>query len=60
MIEVFVFGVSVAYVKLGDMVTIRLMTGVYARPALTFVLVCMDSALDREAVWRRALRRACL
>jgi len=53
MIEVFVFGVFVAYVKLGDLVTIGLMTGVYALLALTFVLVWIDSALDREAVWER-------
>ena len=53
MIEVFVFGVFVAYVKLGDLVTIGLLTGVYALLALTFVLVWMDSALDREAVWER-------
>jgi len=53
MLEVFVFGVFVAYVKLGDLVTIGLMTGVYALLALTFVLVWMDSALDREAVWER-------
>jgi len=53
MLEVFVFGVFVAYVKLGDLVTIGLMAGVYALLALTFVLVWMDSALDREAVWQR-------
>jgi paraquat-inducible protein A len=53
MVEVFVFGVFVAYVKLGDLVTIGLATGVYALLALTFVLVWMDSALDREAVWER-------
>ena len=53
MVEVFVFGVFVAYVKLGDVVTIGLMAGVYALLALTFVLVWMDSALDREAVWER-------
>jgi paraquat-inducible protein A len=53
MIEVFVFGVFVAYVKLGDLVTIGLLTGVYALLALTIVLVWMDSALDREAVWER-------
>jgi paraquat-inducible protein A len=57
MIEVFVFGVFVAYVKLGDLVTIGLMAGVYALLALTFVLVWMDSALDREAVWERLDRR---
>src|SRR5690348_4913492 len=53
MLEVFVFGVFVAYVKLGDLVTIGLMSGVYALLALTFVLVWIDSALDREAVWER-------
>jgi paraquat-inducible protein A len=56
MIEVFVFGVFVAYVKLGDLVTIGLMVGVYALLALTIVLVRMDSALDREAVWERLYR----
>ena len=50
------FGVFVAYVKLGDLVTIGLATGVYALLALTFVLIWMDSALDREAVWERLYR----
>src|SRR5215471_8205269 len=58
MVEVFVFGVFVAYVKLGDLVTIGLMAGVYALLALTFVLVWMDSALDREAVWERLYQPA--
>jgi paraquat-inducible protein A len=53
MIDVFVFGVFVAYVKLGALVTIGLMAGVYALLALTFVLVWLDSALDREMVWQR-------
>jgi paraquat-inducible protein A len=53
MIEVFVLGVFVAYVKLGDLVHIGLAAGVYALLALTFVLVWMDSALDREMVWER-------
>ena len=53
MIEVFVFGVFVAYVKLSDLVTIGLSTGVYALMALTVVLVWIDLALDREAVWER-------
>ena len=56
MLEVFVFGVFVAYVKLGDLVTIGLAAGVYALLALTFVLIWMDSALDREAVWERLYR----
>jgi len=53
MIDVFVFGVFVAYVKLGDVVKIGLSTGVYALIALTFVLVWIDSALDRHALWER-------
>jgi paraquat-inducible protein A len=53
MIDVFVFDVFVAYVKLGDLVTIGLAAGVYALLGLTFVLVWMDSALNREAVWER-------
>ena len=39
MIDVFVFGVFVAYVKLDDLVTIGLAAGVYALLGLTFVLV---------------------
>jgi paraquat-inducible protein A len=58
MIDVFVFGVFVAYVKLGDLVTIGLAAGVYALLALTFVLVWMDSAFDREAVWERLDERS--
>ena len=45
------FGVLVAYVKLGDLVTINLGTGVFALFALTFVMVWADGALDHEAVW---------
>jgi paraquat-inducible protein A len=51
MIEVFVFGVLVAYVKLGDVVTISLGSGVFALFALTFVMTWADGALDRAAMW---------
>jgi paraquat-inducible protein A len=51
MVEVFVLGVFVAYVKLGDLVKIELDTGVYALLALTVVIVWADGALDREAIW---------
>jgi paraquat-inducible protein A len=51
MIEVFVFGVLVAYVKLGDLVTINLGTGVFALFALTFVMTWADGALDHSAIW---------
>jgi paraquat-inducible protein A len=53
MIDVFVFGVFVAYVKLGDLVTIGLATGIYALLGLTFVLVWMEASFDRELVWER-------
>jgi paraquat-inducible protein A len=53
MVEVFVFGVFVAYVKLGDLVTITLEHGVFALLALTFMMIWSDSALDREEVWER-------
>jgi paraquat-inducible protein A len=53
MIEVFVLGVFVAYVKLGDLVQITLDPGVYALIALTIVLAWTDGALDREFVWAR-------
>ncbi|MGH7060216.1 MAG: paraquat-inducible protein A [Stellaceae bacterium] len=57
MIEVFVLGVFVAYVKLGDLVTIGLRTGVFALLALTVVLVWVDAAFDREKVWERLDRK---
>jgi len=53
MLEVFVLGVFVAYVKLSDLVTIGLDAGVYALLALTVVLIWEDTALDRESVWER-------
>jgi paraquat-inducible protein A len=53
MIEVFVFGVFVAYVKLSDLVHLQLDPGVFALLALTVVLIWSDAALDREAIWDR-------
>ncbi len=53
MLEVFVFGVFVAYVKLGDLVKITLENGVYALMVLTFVLAWADGALYRASVWAR-------
>jgi len=53
MMEVFASGLFVAYVKLGDLVQITLDDGVYALLALTFVLIWVDSAFDRDAVWER-------
>src|SRR4249920_2566766 len=42
MIEVFVFGVFVAYVKLGDVVHIAFNNGIYALLGLTFVIIWAD------------------
>lgn len=53
MIEVFVLGVFVAYVKLGDLVRITLDVGVFALMALTIVIIWADSKLDREMIWER-------
>jgi len=53
MIEVFVFGVFVAYVKLGDLVHLELDAGVYALLALMIVLIWADASLDRERIWER-------
>jgi paraquat-inducible protein A len=53
MIEVFVFGVFVAYTKLGDLVTITLDAGVYALLGLAIVLTWADTTIDREAIWER-------
>lgn len=50
MIEVFVFGVFVAALKLGDLVTITLGVGVYALLCLTIVMVWAKAVLDRQAV----------
>lgn len=51
MLDVFVLGIFVAYVKLSDVVTIGLSAGVYALLVLAFILVWIDSALDRHALW---------
>jgi paraquat-inducible protein A len=57
MVEVFVFGVFVAYVKLGDVVKIGLENGLFALLALTFVIIWADSGLDHQAVWDRLDQR---
>jgi paraquat-inducible protein A len=58
MIEVFVFGVFVAYTKLADLVTLHLDVGVYALLALTVAIIWADSGLHHEEVWRRIGGRA--
>jgi paraquat-inducible protein A len=58
MIEVFVLGIFVAYVKLGDLVQITLAPGIYALLALTFVLAWLDTCLDRESIWHMLDQRS--
>ena len=54
MTDVLVFGVFVAYSKLGDLVHITLGIGVFALLALTAVVAWSDFALDDYAVWEAA------
>jgi paraquat-inducible protein A len=57
MIEVYLLGVFVAYVKLVDLVHIDIGVAIYALAALMFTMVAADAALDPEAVWQRMDRR---
>jgi paraquat-inducible protein A len=51
MIEVYLLGVFVAYVKLVDIVTIDIGVALYTLAALLFAMVAADFMLDRHAVW---------
>ncbi|WP_431268064.1 paraquat-inducible protein A [Dankookia sp. P2] len=51
MIEVYLLGVFVAYVKLVDLVHIELGPALYALGALMTTMIAADAALDRQAVW---------
>ena len=51
MVEVYLLGVFVAYVKLVDMVHIEIGTALYALAALMLATVVADAVLDRQAVW---------
>lgn len=57
MLEVLLLGAFVAYVKLGDLVTIELGPAVYALGLLTIVVVWAELALDPQAVWEAIERR---
>ncbi|CAN5664139.1 PqiA/YebS family transporter subunit [soil metagenome] len=57
MLEVLLLGVFVAYVKLGDLVTIELGPAVYALGLLSIVWVWAEVALDPHAVWEEIERR---
>jgi paraquat-inducible protein A len=53
MMEVYLLGVFVAYVKLIDLATIELGIAVYAFVALIVLLAAADSNLDTRVVWER-------
>jgi paraquat-inducible protein A len=53
MIEVYLLGVAVAYVKLSDLVHISLGPAIFSLCALMVTMVAADSALDPAAVWER-------
>ncbi len=53
MMEVFLLGVLVAYVKLGDLGTLTLGISVFAFGALILMIVAADAVLDPHDVWQR-------
>lgn len=53
MMEVYLLGVIVAYVKLSDLATVELGTALYAFVALILVLALGDASLETHLVWRR-------
>ena len=57
MIEVYLLGVFVAYVKLVGMVHIEIGVALYALGALMLTTVAADAVLDRQAVWDEMERR---
>ena len=57
MIEVYLLGVFVAYVKLVDLVHIEIGVALYALGALMLTTVAADAILDRQAVWEEMERR---
>jgi paraquat-inducible protein A len=57
MIEIYLLGVFVAYVKLGALVRIEVGTALYALGGLLLAMVAADAMLDRQAVWEEMERR---
>jgi paraquat-inducible protein A len=61
MVEVYMLGVFVAYVRLGSLVHIEIGPALYALGGLILAMVAADATLDPEAVWDaigRPIRRA--
>lgn len=57
MIEVYLLGVFVAYVKLIDLVHIDIGFAVYALVGLMVTMVAADAFLDRQSVWEELERK---
>jgi hypothetical protein len=57
MVEIYLLGVFVAYVRLSSLVHIDLGTALYALAALMVTMVAADVALDQQAVWEAMERR---
>ena len=53
MMDVFLLGVLVAFVKLSDMATLVLGIGVYSFAALILIMAAAGAALDPHEVWER-------
>ena len=53
MMEVYLLGVIVAYVKLTDLARLELGLAIYSFGALILVIIAAEAALDRRKVWER-------
>lgn len=58
MMEVYLLGVIVAYVKLSDLAKLELGIALFAFVALILVMIAAELALDPRAVWDRVGRQA--
>jgi len=57
MVEVYLLGLFVAYVKLIDLATVEVGAALWALGGLMLAMAAADAALDPEAVWQRMERR---
>jgi paraquat-inducible protein A len=57
MVEVYLLGVFVAYVKLVDLASIELGAAFYSLATLMVIMVAIDGVLSSEVVWREMERR---
>jgi paraquat-inducible protein A len=57
MIEVYMLGICVAYVRLADSATVVLGIAVYALAALMFVMAAMDALVDYDDLWAEVERK---